>query len=137
MKEYTNETLVSLACEARENAYCPYSGIAVGAALVTESGELFLGANAENAAFGPSICAERAAFAAALSAGHRKFSRIAVVGGAKDASPSRRFPPCGVCLQVMAEFCEKDFEILLSDGKEIFKTTLEALLPHGFGAEHF
>lgn len=137
MEKYTNEALVLLAAEARKNAYCPYSGIAVGAALLTEDGSLFLGANAENAAFGPSLCAERAAFAAALSAGHRKFIRIAVVGAKAGEVPARDFPPCGVCLQVMAEFCNRDFEILLSDGRNITVKTLSALLPHGFGAEHF
>ncbi len=137
MKAYTNEELVSLANEARENAYCPYSGIAVGAALLTEDGEIFLGANAENAAFGPSLCAERAAFAAALTTGRRKFSRIAVVGAQKNEKPHRFFPPCGVCRQVMAEFCTADFKILLFDGKEISEINLSALLPHGFGAEHF
>ncbi len=137
MEKYTDETLVSLAAHTRENAYCPYSGIAVGAALLTEDGALFLGANAENAAFGPSLCAERAAFAAALSAGHRKFSRIAVVGAKKNEAPRSFFPPCGICLQVMAEFCDENFEILLFDGKKIAIKTLSSLLPHGFGAEHF
>ncbi len=135
MKEYTNEALIALATKARENAHCPYSGIAVGAALVTDSGEIFLGANMENASFSPTLCAERVAFGAALAAGHRKFSRIAVVGAKKEDAPSVFFPPCGVCRQVMAEFCEKNFEIILSDGKECRVLTLADLLPHGFGKE--
>ncbi len=137
MKEYTNEALLAAAAEARKNAHCPYSGIAVGAALLTDTGEVFLGANMENAAFGPSICAERVAFGSALAAGHREFSRIAVVGAKQGNAPDRYFPPCGVCRQVMTEFCEQDFEIILSDGKEPMALTLAQLFPHGFGKEHF
>jgi cytidine deaminase len=137
MKEYTNEALLAAAMEARKNAHCPYSGIAVGAALLTDTGEVFHGANMENAAFGSSICAERVAFGSALAAGHRRFTRIAVVGAKQDAMPDRCFPPCGVCRQVMAEFCGQDFEIILSDWKEPRVLTLAALLPHGFGKEHF
>ena len=137
MKEYTNEALIELALKARKNAHCPYSGIAVGAALLTEDGEVFLGANMENASFSPTLCAERVAFGAALAEGHRKFLRIAVVGAKQEEMPNRFFPPCGVCRQVMAEFCEKDFEILLFDGKKIQVLTMAELLPHGFGKEHF
>ena len=135
MKEYTNEALMDLALAARKNAHCPYSGIAVGAALLTEDGEVFLGANMENASFSPTLCAERVAFGAALAKGHRKFLRIAVVGAKKEESPSVFFPPCGVCRQVMAEFCEKDFEVILSDGEKCRVLTLSELLPHGFGKE--
>lgn len=135
--EYTNEALVRLALKARENAYCPYSGIAVGAALLCEGGEVFLGANMENAAFGATICAERTAFGAAIAKGHRRFLRIAVVGGERDREPDRFFPPCGTCRQVMAEFCGTDFEILLYDGEKTDTLTLGKLLPEGFGAQHF
>ncbi|MBQ7406170.1 MAG: cytidine deaminase [Clostridia bacterium] len=137
MEKYTSEALISLALEARKNAHCPYSGIAVGAALLTKTGEVFLGANMESASFSPTLCAERVAFGAALSQGHREFLRIAVVGAKKDEMPHAFFPPCGVCRQVMAEFCENDFEILLSDGKTVEVLTLDALLPHRFGKEHF
>ena len=136
MKEYTSEALLALAAEARKNAYCPYSGIAVGAALLTDDGAVFLGANIENASFSPTLCAERVAFGAAIAAGYRKFSRIAVVGGKKDANPAGAFPPCGVCRQVMAEFCNDDFEILLSDAGECRTLTLAQILPHGFGKDH-
>ena len=136
MKEYTSEALIALALEARENAHCPYSGVAVGAALLCESGEVFLGANMESASFSPTLCAERVAFGAALSQGHREFLRIAVVGAKKDEMPHAFFPPCGVCRQVMAEFCRPDFEVLLSDGKAVTVLTLGELLPHGFGPEH-
>lgn len=137
MKQYTNEALITLATKARENAHCPYSGIAVGAALLTESGEVFLGANMESASFSPTLCAERVAFGSALAAGHRKFVRIAVVGAKIESTPDRFFPPCGVCRQVMAEFCKQDFEIILSDGKALRVLTLSELLPHSFGKEHF
>lgn len=136
MKEYTNEALIALALEARNNAHCPYSGIAVGAALLTKTGEVFLGANMESASFSPTLCAERVAFGAALVAGHRDFVRIAVVGAKKEELPGKTFPPCGVCRQVMAEFCRGDFEIILSDGKECRVLTLAELLPHGFDKEY-
>ena len=135
MKEYTSEALIALALEARENAHCPYSGVAVGAALLCESGEVFLGANMESASFSPTLCAERVAFGAALAKGHRDFLCIAVVGGKRGAAPDTCFPPCGVCRQVMAEFCEGDFEILLSDGRTVSMLTLDELLPHRFGKE--
>ena len=136
MKEYTNEALISLALDARKNAHCPYSGIAVGAALLTATGEVFLGANVENAAFSPSLCAERVAFGAAIAAGHKRFTRIAVVGAKKERTPNGFFPPCGVCRQMMAEFCDQNFEIVLWDGKEIRVLTFSALFPHGFGKEY-
>ena len=136
MKQYTNDALIALAREARKNAHCPYSGIAVGAALLCDDGEVFLGANMESASFSPTLCAERVAFGAALAKGKRNFVRIAVVGGKKDENPETLFPPCGVCRQVMAEFCAGDFEILLSDGKAGRVLTLDALLPHRFGKEY-
>ena len=136
MKEYTSDELIALALQARENAHCPYSGIAVGAALLCADGEVFLGANMESASFSPTLCAERVAFGAALAKGHRDFVRIAVAGARKGMRPDRIFPPCGVCRQVMAEFCETDFEILLSDGKQIRALTLGELLPFGFTKEH-
>ena len=132
MKEYTNEALMDLALKARENAHCPYSGIAVGAALLTEDGEVFLGANMENASFSPTLCAERVAFGAALAKGHRKFSRIAVVGAKKEEAPSVFFPPCGVCRQVMAEFCKPDFQVYMAKADSIDTKTLEQLLPNSF-----
>ncbi len=136
MKQYSNEALIALAMKARKNAHCPYSGIAVGAALLTDTGDVFLGANMESASFSPTLCAERVAFGAALVAGHRNFLRIAVVGAKKESAPDRHFPPCGVCRQVMAEFCTGDFEIILSDGSSTRVLTLSELLPHGFGKEH-
>ncbi len=136
MKEYTNEALLALAKKARENAHCPYSGIAVGAALLTKSGEVFLGANMENASFSPTLCAERVAFGSALVAGHREFARIAVVGGKKDAATEGAFPPCGVCRQVMAEFCGGDFEVILESAGGCRVLMLSELLPHGFDKDY-
>lgn len=123
------EALYNKALEARENSYCPYSGYAVGAALLTADGRVFVGTNIENAAFSPTICAERAAFASAVSAGAREFAAIAVCGGKKGSKPDPACTPCGVCRQVMAEFCKPDFEVILN-GRIL---TLAELLPHSFG----
>lgn len=126
------ETLIKKALEARENAYAPYSLFHVGAALLTEDGEIFLGANVENGSYGATICAERSAFCSALSVGKRKFSAIAIVGGKRDKEISDFCPPCGICRQFMAEFCPPDFDVFLYNGKEIKKTTLGGLLPDAF-----
>ena len=121
-----------MACKAREKSYCPYSKISVGAALITKSGRVYTGANIENAAYSPSVCAERAAFFAALNDGEREFSAIAVAGGKVGEPQKNIFPPCGVCRQVMAEFCGGDFNILLSEEKEV---SFSELLPYGFDKE--
>ncbi len=121
--------LIRLAEAARKNSYCPYSRISVGAALLTKSGRVYIGANCENAAYSPSICAERAAFASAVSQGEREFGAIAVRGG-RDGMPAEdEFPPCGVCLQVMAELCGSDFKIIMGEEKGY---PLSELLPKGF-----
>jgi len=127
------EELVNIAIQAMDNAYAPYSGHKVGAALLCADGAVFSGCNIENAAFSPTICAERAAFAKAVSEGKRDFSAIAVCGG-KDGVISGFFPPCGVCRQVMAEFCGPDFKVFLAgpEGK-VEMRTLEQLLPQSFG----
>ncbi len=130
MEKY-NE-LIKLAEAARENAYCPYSHISVGAALLSKSGKIYIGANCENAAYSPSICAERAAFASATSQGERDFFAIAVRGGKENEVSEKEFVPCGVCLQVMSEFCSADFKIILGEDK-IF--TLSELLPNGFNLD--
>ncbi len=128
----TNKELYSLAVAARSKAYSPYSRISVGAALLTKDGKVYTGANIENAAYSPSVCAERVAFYAAIFSGERKFAAIAVAGGAFEAGEKDMFPPCGVCRQVMAEFCDSDFKIILSESKSI---TLGELLPYAFGKE--
>ena len=129
------EELVALACEAMERAYAPYSRFRVGAALLTKSGKVYQGCNIENAAYGPSNCAERTAFFQAIYEGEREFSAIAIVGGLE--GKIRGFTaPCGVCRQVMQEFCKPDFEIHLWDGNAYQTYTLGNLLPLGFSAEN-
>ena len=124
--------LVLQAQEAMKNAYAPYSGFKVGAALLAKNGKVYTGCNVENASFSPTICAERTAVAKAVSEGEREFSAIAVVGG-KGGEITGIFPPCGVCRQVMQEFCDPDFLIHMG-GKngEIQTVSLENLLPYGF-----
>ena len=125
MKE---KELIRVAAEVRKRAYAPYSGFKVGAALLTRDQKIYAGCNMENAAYSPSLCAERAAFAAAVSAGERDFTAIAVIAEGKDYCV-----PCGVCRQVMLEFCEEDFMIIAAkteDDYRIFR--LRELIPHGF-----
>ena len=122
--------LVSLALEARENSYSPYSGFKVGAALLTKSGKVYKGCNIENSAFSPTNCAERTAVFSAVADGEKDFSAIAIVGGADEINDF--CPPCGVCRQVLSEFCAPDFEINLFNGEEIKTYTLGELLPLSF-----
>ena len=122
--------LVTLAIKAREKAYAPYSGYKVGAALKTKSGKIYLGCNIENASFSPTVCAERTAVFKAVSEGEREFEAIAVTGGKEEISDFA--PPCGVCRQVMSEFCKEDFKIILYNGKEEKVYTLKELLPLSF-----
>ena len=120
------------AIDAMKNAYAPYSGYKVGAALLTEKGKLFAGCNIENAAYTPTVCAERVALFNAISSGERNFTAIAVAGG-KDGVISGAFPPCGVCRQVMAEFCAPDFTVLVVTGEDSYKKyTLNELFPQAF-----
>ncbi len=131
----TKEQLVEKAKEAMQTAYAPYSGYTVGAALLCEDGSVYTGCNVENASYGATNCAERTAFFKAVSDGKRKFTAIAICGG-KDGSVDGEFPPCGICRQVMREFCEDDFKIYLY-GEKIIKTyTLEELLPVSFKSEN-
>ena len=132
----TSGELVRLAMKAAENAYVPYSHHYVGAALETKSGKVYLGCNIENAAYGPTNCAERTAFFKAISEGEREFSRIAVVGG-KDLDFKDYFTPCGICRQVMSEFCGDDFVIIIGkNGGEYIERTLDEILPLRFKPEH-
>ena len=128
----TDNELIEKAKEAAEAAYVPYSGYTVGAALLCKNGKVYLGCNIENAAYSPTNCAERTAFFKAVSEGEREFLKIAVVGG-KSLDFTDYFPPCGVCRQVMKEFCSEDFTILLGkNGEEYLEYTLGDLLPAGF-----
>lgn len=132
----TDKQLVEKAVEASKNAYIPYSNHKVGAALLTKSGKVYLGCNIESATHTPTCCAERTAFFKAVSEGERDFSAIAIVGGMH--GDFKNFcAPCGVCRQVMREFCGEDFTVLLgrSDG-EIKKLTLGELLPLSFSLEN-
>lgn len=125
------EELVALAKEAMTHAYVPYSGYRVGAALLCADGKVYQGCNIENAAYGPTNCAERTAFFKAVYDGERDFAAIAVCGG-KGGVITGAFPPCGVCRQVMREFCRDDFQIhmITPDGWET--RTLAELLPCSF-----
>ena len=127
--------LVKLALEARQKAYTPYSHFKVGAALLTKEGKVYQGCNIENAAYTPSNCAERTAFFKAVSEGDYNCAAIAIVGGAEDAESLELCAPCGVCRQVMMEFCDyNEFEIILGKSPEEYKVmSLEDLLPMGFG----
>lgn len=130
----TKNNLIKLATEACANSYSPYSAFCVGAALLCRDGQIFTGCNIENQSFGATNCAERSAFFAAISNGVSDFSAIAIVGYKKDNANNFDFcMPCGICRQVMSEFCNKDFLILLSDHKgNIKEYTLGELLPSSF-----
>lgn len=127
--------LLEAAYEARKYAYTPYSHFQVGAALLTESGRIYTGCNVENASFGATNCAERTAFFKAVSEGERRFSAIAIVGGKEGEQSEGPCPPCGICRQVMMEFCSpKEFRIVLEDGAGGWKAyDLDEMLPYGFG----
>ena len=135
--------LISQALSARENAYAPYSGFMVGAALLCKDGTVYTGCNIENAAYTPTVCAERTALFKAVSEGVRSFRMLAVCGG-KSGVLSGVFPPCGVCRQVLREFCSPDLPVLLVQGEspdpaesslEFERTTLGELFPRSFGSE--
>ena len=124
--------LIEKATAAREKSYSPYSQFAVGAALLCADGSVYTGANIENSSFTPTVCAERVAFFSAVHDGHRDFSAIAIVGGNADAPIAEFCPPCGVCRQVMSEFCGGDFKIILSNGETYRVMTLDEILPARF-----
>ncbi len=134
LTENETEKLITAALQAREAAYAPYSHYTVGAALLTKSGEMYCGGNIENASYGATNCAERTAFFKAVSQGERKFKAIAIAGGMEGQEPVDYAYPCGICRQVMQEFGEADFRILIVKGKADYREyTLEQLLPCGFG----
>ncbi len=130
----TDLELVNEALIAREKSYSPYSKFKVGAALEAKNGNVYLGTNIENASFSATNCAERTAFYNAIINGEKDFLKIAVVGG-KDDEITDFCLPCGVCRQVMSEFCNKDFEIICFNGKEVKKFSLDEILPFGFNLE--
>ena len=131
----TPEKLIEQAEIAMGRAYAPYSGFKVGAALLAADGRVFLGCNVENAAYGPTNCAERTAIFKAVSEGCQDFTAIAVVGG-RDGVITGAFPPCGVCRQVMREFCGENFTVYIGGaGGKYEPVTLGELLPHSFSAD--
>ena len=124
------DRLLDLAQEARDHAYAPYSHYSVGAALLTAEGQVYQGCNIENAGFTPTVCAERTAFFKAIYDGHRAFRAVAVIATGEEMGF-----PCGVCRQVMAEFCDRDFIIVTAnrDRSKVDVSIFEQLLPHSFG----
>jgi len=126
--------LIQKAIETLPRAYTPYSNFKVAAALLTKTGKIYTGCNIESAAYTPTNCAERTAFFKAVSEGEREFEAIAIVGG-KNGKLDDYCPPCGVCRQVMMEFCDpKDFLVIIAKSPEDYKEfTLEEILPMGFG----
>lgn len=129
----TPEDLVRLAKEARARSYVPYSGYAVGAALLCKNGKIYQGCNIENAAFGPTICAERVAVFKAVYDGERDFAAIAVAGGKAGEEVTGLFPPCGVCRQVLREFCDLDFMLYMAKENGGYEArTLGEMLPMSF-----
>lgn len=127
------ERLAEAARAASGRAYAPYSGFFVGAALLGKSGRVYTGCNIENASFSPTICAERSAVAKAVSEGEREFLAIAVCGG-PGGKLDRRCTPCGVCRQVLREFCADDFPVILAGPEDWEVLTLQDLLPYSFSA---
>ena len=131
----TDIKLLEEAKKARLMAYAPYSKFKGGAALLTKSGKVYHGCNIENAAYTPTNCAERTAFFKAVSEGETEFEKIAVVGAMEGREADDICSPCGVCRQVMMEFCNpKTFKIILANGKgNILVSSLDEILPYGFG----
>lgn len=134
--DYNQLILESLS--ARDKSYCPYSGYAVGAALLTSSGEIIHGSNIENASYGGTVCAERTAFFKAVSEGKTEFEAIAITGGVKGREPDSYAYPCGMCRQVMREFCDtKSFKVIVAISPQVYEEyTLEELLPKSFGPDN-
>lgn len=131
------DELIKTAVEMTKKSYAPYSHFHVGAALLAKDGKVWTGCNIENAAYGPSNCAERTAIFKAVSEGYKEFSAIAIMGGPEDENGNVKIgdfcSPCGVCRQVLSEFCDKDFKIILANGKGEQKIcTLGELLPLSF-----
>lgn len=128
------DLLIKTAINMREKSYCDYSGYSVGAALLTDSNEIFSGCNIENASYGATMCAERTAIYKAVSCGHKDFVAIAIVGGMQGEEPTDYAYPCGLCRQVMSEFCDNEFVIIVAKSTSDYRLfTLGELLPNSFG----
>ena len=129
-----DRALYEAAVKMRERSYAPYSRFRVGAALLAKDGTVWTGCNIENASYGACNCAERTAFFKAVSEGEKHFSAIAIAGGPEGAETLDFCPPCGICRQVMEEFCGQDFRIILGNSAgELKVLTMAELLPYGFG----
>lgn len=126
-----SEKLVEIASKVMKKAYTPYSHFKVGAALLCSDGTVYEGCNIENASYTPTVCAERVAFFSAVRDGQRNFSKIAIVGGHDGVLSSYAYP-CGVCRQVMREFCDGNFIVILYDGEKLVEYTLDEIMPHSF-----
>ncbi|MCR5293815.1 MAG: cytidine deaminase [Lachnospiraceae bacterium] len=131
VKQSYYDRLIRTAVQAMKNAYAPYSGFAVGAALAGKNGKIYVGCNVENASYSLTNCAERTAFFNAAADGCRHFDAIAIVGG-KNGVVTDYCLPCGACRQVMAEFCSPDFEVIMLGSKDIKVSRLKDLLPDSF-----
>ena len=128
--------LIENAVKMLQRSYIPYSNFAVGASLMTEEGRIYNGCNIENASYGATVCAERVAFVRAVQEGERDFQAIAIVGGKKGEAPTSFAYPCGICRQVMKEFCRENFMIIVAKNQDEYEvSTLGELLPHGFGGD--
>ncbi len=135
LNEVQIKQLISSACQVRQNSYSPYSHFCVGAALLTAKGKIYVGTNIENISYPVGICAERSAFAVALSNGERNFVALALVGGSQSEKDIIKTfcTPCGMCRQFMAEFCGTDFPIITARSENDWKIlTMKELLPHSF-----
>ncbi|MBQ3393225.1 MAG: cytidine deaminase [Lachnospiraceae bacterium] len=129
------KNLMEAAEGAREKAYVPYSDFSVGAALLTEDGEIFTGCNVENMAYPAGLCAERVALFSAVAAGHRRFAALAVSGGKRGCAPHDYCMPCGMCRQALREFCGPELDIYVVKSRDQVKhLTLGDLLPHAFSS---
>lgn len=122
----SDKELIELAQKAMKNAYAPYSGFRVGAAILTKSGKVYTGCNVENSSYGLTVCAERVAVFKAVSEGEKEFVKIAIVSSAR-----KKTFPCGACRQVLYEFAD-ELEIILEENGKIYKTTLKEIFPEGF-----
>lgn len=128
--------LIQTALDARKNAYAPYSHYQVGAALLSSDGTIYSGCNIENASYGATNCAERTAFFSAVSEGERDFLAIAITGGLEGEEISDYAVPCGICRQIMQEFCGDDFQVIVAKSTEDFRQyPFSEILPFGFDGD--
>lgn len=136
--DYDIKNLIKKAIDAKNNSYSPYSKFRVGAALITDNGEIFTGCNIENSAYSPTNCAERTAFFKAVSEGNRNFKAIAITGG-ENNKKGTYCPPCGVCRQVMLEFCDtENFSVILANSEDDYTIyLLKELMPIAFNSKNF